>query len=91
MYFVTYSGPKRRRKSAPIVVSKYISQYIVFLQLWLNFSTFFTPHLADDSKITGPMRLRSYYAVAAYNDSKTKFSFAEGAVIQVLKKDASGE
>lgn len=37
------------------------------------------------------MRLRSYYAVAAYNDSKTKFSFAEGAVIQVLKKDASGE
>lgn len=47
--------------------------------------------LADDSSITGPMRLKSYYAVAAYNDSKAKFSFAEGAVVQVLQKDASGE
>ena len=51
----------------------------------------FSPTLsADDSKITGPMSLRSYYAVTPYTDPKTKFSFAEGAVIQVLQKDTSG-
>ncbi|CAI8044018.1 Neutrophil cytosol factor 1, partial [Geodia barretti] len=46
--------------------------------------------MTADSSITGPMRLRSYYAVACYSDSKTKFSFAEGAVLQVLQKDPSG-
>jgi hypothetical protein len=47
--------------------------------------------VTDDSKITGPMRLRSYYAVADYKDAKTRFSFSEGAVVQVLQKDSSGK
>ena len=49
------------------------------------------PTAAADSSITGPMSLKSYYAVATYNDPKTKFSFAEGAVVQVLQKDPTGE
>ena len=47
-------------------------------------------YVADDSTISGPMKLRSYYAVAEYSDAKSKFSFPEGAVVQVLQKDASG-
>ena len=50
-----------------------------------------THSTADDSVISGPMRLKSYYAVATYSDSKSKFSFSEGAVIQVMQKDASGK
>ncbi len=45
---------------------------------------------AEDSKITGPVSFKSYYAVATFSDPKSKFSFAEGAVVQVITKDPSG-
>ena len=45
----------------------------------------------EDSTITGPMKLRSYYAVASYSDQKSKFSFSEGALLQLLQKDSSGK
>lgn len=46
--------------------------------------------VADSSTITGPMSLKSYYAVASYKDKKKGFSFNEGDVVQVLQKDPSG-
>ena len=46
--------------------------------------------LGDASTISGPRKLRSYYTVVAYTDKK-KFSFSEGAIVQVLQKDTSGE
>ena len=46
--------------------------------------------IADDSLISGPLALKSYYTVADYMDKKTKFSFKEGATVQVIQKDASG-
>ena len=46
--------------------------------------------VADDSTITGPMALKSYYAVSSYKDKKGAFSFNEGDVIQVIQKDPSG-
>ena len=45
----------------------------------------------EDSTIMGPMKLRSYYAVASYSDQKSKFSFSEGALLQLLQKDSSGK
>ena len=45
----------------------------------------------EGSTITGPMKLRSYYAVASYSDQKSKFSFSEGALLQLLQKDSSGK
>lgn len=45
---------------------------------------------ADDSEISGPIRFKSYYAVATFSDSKSKFSFAEGALVQVISKDPTG-
>lgn len=41
--------------------------------------------------ITGPISLKSYYTVADFSDKKTKFSFKEGATVQVIQKDPSGE
>ena len=46
---------------------------------------------ADDSLITGPLALKSYYTVADFSDKKTKFNFKEGATVQVIQKDPSGE
>ena len=46
--------------------------------------------LTDDSTITGPIRLKSYYTIATYSDPKTEFRLSEGAVVSVLQKDASG-
>ena len=45
----------------------------------------------ENSIITGPMKLRSYYAVASYSDQKSKFSFSEGTLLQLLQKDSSGK
>ena len=98
------SNNKKRRKSDPIKMSKSTNQlsHTLIIQLVRNSALYYTNsyyhfsllamvYVAADSSITGPMRLRSYYAVACYSDSKTKFSFAEGAVLQVLQKDPSGE
>lgn len=41
--------------------------------------------------ITGPLSLKSYYTVADFTDKKTKFSFKEGATVQVIQKDPGGE
>lgn len=46
--------------------------------------------IADDSLISGPLSLKSYYTVADYSDKKTKFSFKAGATVQVIQKDPSG-
>lgn len=46
---------------------------------------------ADDSLISGPLSLKSYLTVADFMDKKTKFSFKEGATVQVMQKDKSGE
>lgn len=48
-------------------------------------------NLADDSLISGPVSLKSYYTVADYMDKKTKFSFKEGSTVQVIQKDPSGK
>lgn len=53
--------------------------------MWLTFL------IADDSLITGPLSLKSYSTVADFMDKKTKFSFKEGATVQVIQKDPSGE
>ena len=45
----------------------------------------------EDSTISGPVSLRSYLSVANYSDKKTKFSFPEGAIVQVMKKDPGGK
>ena len=47
--------------------------------------------LGADSTISGPVKLRSYYAVASYSDQKSKFNFSEGTILQLLQKDPSGE
>lgn len=47
--------------------------------------------IADDSLISGPLSLKSYYTVADYMDKKTKFSFKEGATVQVIQKDSTGK
>lgn len=47
--------------------------------------------LGADSTISGPVKLRSYYAVASYSDQKSKFAFSEGTILQLLQKDPSGE
>ena len=47
--------------------------------------------LDDDSLITGPVALKSYYAVTDFDDKKTKFSFKEGTTVQVLQKDPGGK
>lgn len=48
------------------------------------------PHAAETSTITGPMTLKSYYAVSSYKDKKSLFSFNEGDVVQLMQKDPSG-
>lgn len=45
---------------------------------------------AETSTITGPMTLKSYYAVSSYKDKKSLFSFNEGDVVQLMQKDPSG-
>ena len=46
---------------------------------------------ADSSTITGPMALKSYYAVTSYKAKKGIFNFSEGDVVQVMQKDPSGK
>lgn len=48
-------------------------------------------YIADDSLITGPLSLKSYYTVADFSDKKTKFSFKEGCTVQVIQKDPGGK
>ena len=49
------------------------------------------PYTADDSLISGPLALKSYYAVADFMDKKTKFSMKEGMTVQVMQKDPGGK
>ena len=46
---------------------------------------------AEDSTISGPLRLTSYYVVAPYNDPKTRFNLLLGATVQVMQKEPTGE
>ena len=46
---------------------------------------------AENSTISGPLRLTSYYVVAPYNDPKTRFNLLLGATVQVMQKEPTGE
>ena len=54
------------------------------------FTLCYHAHAAETSTITGPMALKSYYAVSSYKDKKSLFGFNEGDVVQLMQKDPSG-
>ncbi len=45
----------------------------------------------DESSITGPVTLKSYYTIAEFSEPKSGWSFPEGAVVQVIQKDPGGQ
>ena len=46
---------------------------------------------AENTAISGPLKLASYYVVAPYSDPKTKLNLLLGSTVQVVQKEASGE
>eukprot|EP00731_Ephydatia_muelleri_P023390 Em0015g973a len=46
--------------------------------------------ITENSTISGPLRLTSYYVVAPYSDPKTKFNLLLGSTVQVVQKEPTG-